>query len=165
MKMSDIEIWKTIKGYENYEISNYGRVKSLNYLRTKKERIIKLGLADDEKYFIAFIYSGKKRCGKQVHVLVLEHFVGPKPLGMQACHNDGNSKNNYYKNLRWDTPTNNVLDRVKHGTLKLTHENIDYIRKNPLKLSQCKLAAKFKVNQSQISRVINRRIWNYLEEN
>ena len=36
------EIWKDIEGYENlYQVSNLGRVKSLNYKRTGKEKILK----------------------------------------------------------------------------------------------------------------------------
>ena len=36
-----IEIWKDIKDYEGYyQVSNLGRVKSLNYLRTNKEQIL-----------------------------------------------------------------------------------------------------------------------------
>lgn len=35
------EIWKDIKGYEGlYQVSNLGRIKSLNYRRTKKEKIM-----------------------------------------------------------------------------------------------------------------------------
>ena len=36
MKM---EIWKEIKDYPNYMVSNLGRVKSLNYNRMKKTAI------------------------------------------------------------------------------------------------------------------------------
>ena len=36
------EVWKPIKGYEGlYEISNLGRVKSLHYRSTGKEKILK----------------------------------------------------------------------------------------------------------------------------
>ena len=36
------EIWRDIKGYEGkYQVSNTGKVKSLNYKRTGKERIMK----------------------------------------------------------------------------------------------------------------------------
>ena len=31
-----MEVWKDISGFENYQISNYGNVKSLNYGRTGK---------------------------------------------------------------------------------------------------------------------------------
>ena len=35
------EIWKDIFGYEGlYQISNFGRVKSLNYNHTKKEKVL-----------------------------------------------------------------------------------------------------------------------------
>lgn len=35
------EIWKDIEGYPNYMVSSWGRVKSLNYNHTGKERILK----------------------------------------------------------------------------------------------------------------------------
>jgi len=37
-----MEIWRSIKDYPNYEISNLGNVKSLNYNGTKKEKILKV---------------------------------------------------------------------------------------------------------------------------
>ena len=38
-----MEIWKDIQGYEGrYQISNYGRVKSLNYHRERREVILML---------------------------------------------------------------------------------------------------------------------------
>ena len=41
-KIMEKEIWKDIKGYEGkYQVSNLGRVKSLNYHRSGKERILK----------------------------------------------------------------------------------------------------------------------------
>ena len=37
-----IEIWKDVKGYEGlYQVSNLGRVKSLNYQRERREQILK----------------------------------------------------------------------------------------------------------------------------
>jgi hypothetical protein len=58
--------------------------------------------------------SGGKRFW-QIAWLVLEVFVGPRPLGMEACHGDGNPKNNALSNLRWDTPQANKDDRQRHG--------------------------------------------------
>ena len=67
---------------------------------------------------------------KWIHVLVLEAFVGPRPDGHEACHNDGNTHNNDVSNLRWDTPANNQQDRVRHGTScrKLTSKQAEQIR-------------------------------------
>lgn len=53
---------------------------------------------------------------KPIHRLVLETFIGPCPPGHQGCHNDGNGTNNRLGNLRWDTPKNNMADRIAHGT-------------------------------------------------
>jgi hypothetical protein len=67
-----------------------------------------------------YLYVNLKRVGSQsqraVHRLVLEAFVGPCPPGMEGCHNDGDQLNNRLDNLRWDTPSNNKLDSVRHGT-------------------------------------------------
>lgn len=51
----------------------------------------------------------------RVHRLILEAFVGPCPAGYEACHEDGNRKNNQIANLRWDTKQGNMVDRNRHG--------------------------------------------------
>jgi len=47
--------------------------------------------------------------------LVLGAWVGPRPKGMDACHNDGDKSNNCVSNLRWDTRKANVADCLRHG--------------------------------------------------
>lgn len=81
-------------------------------------------LRRDGKYFTRY-----------VHVLVLEAFVGPCPVGMECCHGpDRNPANNHADNLRWDTHAENIRDRTRHGTgnegekhgaHKLTESKID----------------------------------------
>ena len=39
-KMYNNEFWKPINEYPNYMVSNLGRVKSLNYRKTGKEKIL-----------------------------------------------------------------------------------------------------------------------------
>lgn len=51
----------------------------------------------------------------RVHTLVLEAFISSRPLGMDGCHWDGNSRNNRLDNLRWDTKAANGADRRRHG--------------------------------------------------
>lgn len=103
----DIEIWKPIKGYEGkYEVSNLGRVKSLNrcinsisgYHKSKiiKERILKLITQKPGYYNVSL--EGKKYL---VHRLVAKAFIdNPKKYGC-VNHKDGNKKNNLPENLEW----------------------------------------------------------------
>ena len=52
----------------------------------------------------------------KLHILMLETFVGPRPEGMLALHNDGDPSNNSLDNLRWGTPSDNSHDALRHGT-------------------------------------------------
>lgn len=55
--------------------------------------------------------------GRLVHVMVLEAFVGPRPDGYHAAHEDGTRDNNRLSNLAWKTPAENAADRRRHGTV------------------------------------------------
>lgn len=52
---------------------------------------------------------------KNVHQLVAEAFLGPRPEGMEVCHNNGQAHDNRAVNLRYDTHSNNQRDQVTHG--------------------------------------------------
>ncbi len=70
-----MEIWKDVVGYESlYKVSNVGNVKSLNYNKTKKQRILKLPLNEWGYYRVALNF-GKKHL---VHRLVALAFI-PNP--------------------------------------------------------------------------------------
>lgn len=50
-----------------------------------------------------------------VHGLVAEVFIGPRPEGLDVCHNDGDKSNNRASNLRYDTHSENQKDEVRAG--------------------------------------------------
>lgn len=52
---------------------------------------------------------------RQVHIIILETFVGPCPDGMETLHRDGNPLNNSLSNLAWGTPAENAADTFRHG--------------------------------------------------
>lgn len=95
------EIWKDIKGYEGlYQVSNLGNVKSLNYKRWHKEKIMNMQINKGGYYTIS-LHKDKKEKRFLVHRLVAEAFI-PNIYNLpQINHKDENSLNNNYKNLEW----------------------------------------------------------------
>ena len=93
------EIWKDIKGYEGkYQVSNYGNVKSLNYHRTGKERLLKPTLQKKGYLYVSLCKPLKKF---KIHRLVAETFI-PNPDNLpQVNHKDEDKTNNYVGNLEW----------------------------------------------------------------
>lgn len=143
------EVWKPVVGWEDYyQVSNIGNVRSIiregfTFYGKRKYGGKQLKLIKQKylKYFVVNLTKKGKREQASVHRLVLCSFVGPCPLGMECCHNDGNRTNNNINNLRWDTHLSNVKDTVSHGrTLrgekngfcKLTDDSVVYIRNSKL---------------------------------
>ena len=107
-----------------------------------------------------------------VHRLVLEAFIGPCPEGHEACHNDGNRKNNCLANLRWDSRLGNHADRRIHGTLpqgeknqgaKITADNVIQIRQEHTGgKTQIQLQKDWKLSRSQISKIVSGKSWTHI---
>ena len=114
------EEWRPVVEYEGmFEVSSHGRVRSLDRTITRKDgvtarlrgQMFNPYLSHDNYYRV--VLRGQ---GVRVHTLVLEAFVGPRPDGYVACHNDGDGSNNHVSNLRWDTYSSNNFDVAEHGT-------------------------------------------------
>lgn len=108
------EIWKPIEGYEElYEVSNLGRVRSLEFRNgTSRLRRTKVLTPTDNGhgYMIVGLNAGKKAKRKNyyVHRLVAKAFV-PNPGNLPVIdHVDHDRANNKASNLRWLTQGDNV---------------------------------------------------------
>lgn len=92
-----IEIFKDIEGYEDYQISNLGNVKSLRF---GKEKILK-PVKDGKKYLCVVLYKQGKHKMCKVHRLVAQAFI-PNPNNLpQINHKDEDKTNNQVNNLEW----------------------------------------------------------------
>jgi len=160
------EEWRSIPGYDGYEVSNLGRV------RGSRGWILKPLISSNHHYHIGLFKIGK-RILRLVHSLVLEAFVGPCPDGMECRHLDGDPANNRLDNLRWGTHRENEADKILHGTArtigetnpmaKLTDVLVLAIRQRATEgLSGRKLAAIFNISPQTISHVLQRRTWKHL---
>lgn len=96
-----MEQWRDIEGYEGlYQVSDWGRVKSLNYLHTGVERLL-VGIKNKDGYLRVCLWKDGKRKWCKVHRLVTQAFI-PNPYGLpQVNHKDENPANNVVSNLEW----------------------------------------------------------------
>lgn len=100
---NEVEFWKWVPGSSKYLVSSFGRV-----IGPRGE----IKLSNDAWGYLRFSFypdgKGEKRKTAKVHRLVCEAFYGPPPEGKEQCdHIDGCRENNYYKNLRWASPSEN----------------------------------------------------------
>jgi hypothetical protein len=109
------EIWKDIVGYEGlYQVSNLGKVKSLNYNHTKKPHLMaaKKGTTD---YLFVSLSKSRAIKHKYIHIVVAEAFV-PNTEGFPCVnHIDGDKSNNRADNLEWVTYSQNTRHAIKTG--------------------------------------------------
>ena len=116
---------KDMIGFEKfYAIFDDGRIFS-----KRKWRFMSFALSGYNKYRKVFLMSdddswigrkdwwGRPRI-HSVHRLVLEHFVGPCPVGMECHHIDHDKGNNHVSNLEWVTHSENILRSFTEGGRK-----------------------------------------------
>lgn len=117
--------------------------------------------------------NGIPRKYMSVTHLMLEAFVGPRPEGMECCHNDGNKYNDVLSNIRWDTHENNELDKKKHGTYhwgegnkqsRFKNEEILEIRRLYAtgEYTQWDIAKMFGTSQGAISNIVLKECWKHI---
>jgi hypothetical protein len=163
------EIWKNHPSYNNYAVSNIGRVKNnLNNNILKKRK-------NKDGYLHAVLYKGGLPYTCKVHRLVLETFVGPCPEGHECNHKEGNKENNELENLEWVTKSQNMKhafeiglknspnkgkfgsqnsnSKLKEGEVWLIKKLLSY------KIKQMVIAQMFKVHKSTICHINNGYIW------
>ena len=147
MVITETEIWRTIIAndeiYDNYKVSNLGRILSLNYNKTGKPKLLK-PYKGSNGYRGIILWKDRKRKKFSIHRLVAETFI-PNPNNLpQVNHKDENKENNFvgtpennYKdgNLEWCTSeyNNNYgtrLEKTSKKVLQFTKSG-EFIREYP----------------------------------
>ena len=119
-----MEIWKTVEGFDYYEVSNLGRVRSPEatiqgsrgrvYIR--KEVILKLDHHKSNCWRVRFCVSQVKT-SHNVHRLVAKAFIPNPDNKEQVNHIDGDRLNNNLSNLEWATAKENMQHAYRTGLI------------------------------------------------
>lgn len=182
--MSANETWRPISWAPDYEVSDQGRVRSLDrvvnvtanssetkqrpaHTKRMKGRLLRPG---------AGRYANVNVNGQMamVHRLVAEAFLGPCPEGQIVRHGPGGPLDNRLCNLSYGTPSdNNGADRLRDGTLprgtrngsaKLTEEQVIEIKRRSFAgESRASLGREFGVRPETVSHIATGRSWGWLE--
>ena len=175
-----IEEWKSIEGFDNYEVSNFGQVRSLDrqewlhnrhenpYLRKRKGKILSQHMSN-VGYMQVALYINGKMYAPLVHRLVAKAFIDNPNNFPEVNHEDGNKLNNSIENLNWCTRTENSLHSTKvlnknkgenSGMSLLTEEQVlNILSQLDLGVSQTKLGEQFNVTNHTIHKIYKRKNW------
>jgi hypothetical protein len=135
MGNTTIEVWKAIKGYEDYEISNYGNVSSNKTYRRKETLYMKVR-DNGYGYLVVCLWKNNKRRNFYIHRLVANAFIDNPNSLPEVNHIDFNRHNNSVTNLEWVTRaenTNHSIGRGRHPrslVFSSTGEKYIYRRKD-----------------------------------
>lgn len=176
----DIEVWIPVLGYESlYSVSSDGRIRSeprtvvrrTGSYQTKARILVAFDSPEYEYSSLKLTKNGISKT-EYVHQIVTASFHGPRPTGHDACHGDGNSKNNHQSNLRWATPLENHADKHLHGTspvgerhamAKLTDKLVIALRSRRLEgASFATLANEFGVTTMTAYRAATGQSWSHI---
>ena len=171
-----IEEWRQIEGFSDYEISNFGKVRTWRRQTSSKnprnQPVLLKGSPDTKGgYWRVKIRDdeGNPKTVK-VHVLVCCAWHGPRPNGKIVRHLDGNPQNNREDNLRWGTHLENSADAKVHGTwlhgtqvnhAKLNDETVLDILQD--RRTSYELADVYNVSSGCIQHIRQGRTWKHVE--
>ncbi len=162
-----MEIWINIFNCEDYQISNYGRIKSL---KNKREIILKQQIHTNKFGYKSYTQTLNAPFNKTYTVsrLVAKHFI-PNPDNLDVVmHIDDNSLNNNCSNLRWCTTQDNIDDKVnknrqavgvKVNTNKLTESDVIRIRSISKTMSGVQIAKEYGVVPTTIYAILTGKTW------
>lgn len=166
------EIWRKIPGHSGYEVSDLGRVRSVNRIlrvdaspragaheRFYHGKILRPGSSQG----YPSVVLGKGRPGTLVHRLVLLAFVGPCPEGQEALHRNGDRSDARLSNLRYDTRSANNEDTSRHNRRKITVEGVREMRAaRAAGATLRELSEQYGLCQAQVSNICRRQHYRHV---
>lgn len=106
--------WKNIVGYDKYQISDSGIVKSY-------DKRLKFG-NNGRGYLFVNLSLNSKTKQFYIHRLVATHFIPNPQNKKEVNHIDGNKSNNCIENLEWVSRKENIEHAIRTGLRKQTEQ-------------------------------------------
>lgn len=170
------EIWKDIEGYDGYQVSNLGRVKSLaktwiagRLCSNRYHPDMLLRIKYEGNGYASVNFKGKNH---RLHRLVAKAFINNPHNYAEVSHINANKLDNISTNLEWCSHQQNIThaealnlrtpcrgERV--NTAKLTEVDIINIRKDIRKRSI--IAHEYNVGVGNIGRIQRYEAWKHVK--
>jgi hypothetical protein len=178
---SDSIEYRPVEGFPGYRVGSDGSVWSCLVNQTNRGGPALIGtvwkqlkprpLGDKGYLRICFRKEGKTY-EFLIHRLACEAFHGPCPEGMETRHWDNNRSNNAATNLLWGTRTDNMGDKVRHGTspqgsrnamAKLTDAQVlEIVSLSAAGQTGKAIASRFGISRSIVCNILKGDRWSHL---
>lgn len=161
----------------NYYISNYGRIKSVNKVNLD-EKLLKGSKSPRGGYRTLNIrLVGKKSCSVYIHKFVAEYFLRKEGQDKEfVVHLDEDKNNNHWQNLKWMSRSELTKWQIDHGVFdsqnkkrgsntKMTETKVK-ILKQRIKEGKTKekvLAKNFNISLAHLKRIQRGQYWGYVQ--
>ncbi len=174
---TSIELWKPLKGFNGYDISNQGHIRSyLSRGRANRRMIPRLlkGGRDRDGYLCFTLRQDGKNITKKVHRLVALHFL-PVALSVDDVyvnHKNNIPADNRVENLEWcsDQANRDHAKRIgvipfgeTHYKARLTEQDVLKIRATCFTWADCKeKSSKYHCSPENLRFIMQRKSWTHL---
>ena len=169
------EIWKEVPDYEGlYSVSDQGRVRrDVRRANWKAGGYLKPTVSGKGYLYVSLTSADGTRKTWRLHRLVSHTFDGPIPEAIEINHKNGVKGDNRRSNLERCSRSDNMIHASKHGLLDpprgvehhrttLKPDDVRAIRKARGKATCKRLAERFGVGASTISRIQRREAWKHI---
>ncbi len=165
------EEWKRVIGHEDYQVSNWGKIKS--FKRYPQGKILSQRINQGGYFYINLCENGKYK-SIQVHSLVAKHFVEGYSPTLSVNHKDCDKSNNKHTNLEWVTSKENLRHAFINGLVsirkgsscnlsKLKEKDILIIRRLRKRgRTHNKIARLYRMSRTNITLILSGKLWKHI---